>query len=134
MGAADANDVGFLVAQLAKIRSGHGGEARFALHLAGDNQHGNGIGPRAEDSVQCVDASGTGGHVDHADISGDPGVGFGGHGAGLFVVVADELDAGFPAQGVVEMHRSASRDKEDVADTPIGKTAEDVIGDFFQAM
>jgi hypothetical protein len=50
------------------------------------------------------------------------------------VVVANELDAGFPAQGVIQMHRSASRDKEDMAHAPIGKTAEDVIGDFFQAM
>ena len=46
------------------------------------------------------------------------------------MVVADVMDAGFAAEGVVEVHRAAAGHQEDVAHTPIGEAAEDVIGEL----
>ena len=102
--------------------------AGLALDLAGDDEHGDGIGPGAEDSVEGVDAAGAGGDVDHAGLSADAGVGFGGHGGRLLVVIANVVNARLLANGVVEVHGAAAGDQEDVAHAPIRELADDVVG------
>ena len=99
----------------------------FALHLAGDDEQGNGIGPGAENAVQGIDSAGAGGHVHYAGFSGDAGVAFRGHGAGLFVMVTEESDAGFATEGIVEVHGPAAGDHENVAHPPIRKFARYIV-------
>jgi hypothetical protein len=46
-----ADDVRFLIANLAQTRDLVTGDARLALHLAGNDQHGNRISPGAENTI-----------------------------------------------------------------------------------
>ena len=63
-----ADDVDFLVAELTHVGDAVGGHAGLALDLAGEDQHGDGIGPGAEDAVERVDAAGAGGDVEDAGV------------------------------------------------------------------
>jgi len=73
------DDVGFLVSELAQASDALSAHAGFALDLAGDDEHRNGVGPGSENSVEGVDTAGPGGDVDHSGQAADAGVGFGGH-------------------------------------------------------
>src|SRR5882762_11390982 len=95
------DDVGFLVSELAQASDALGAHAGFALDLAGDDEHRNGVGPSPENSVEGVDAAGPGGDVDHAGLAANAGVGFGGHRGSLFMVITDVLNARLLANGVV---------------------------------
>ena len=87
------DDVGFLVSELAKAGDALGAHAGLALDLARDDEHGDGVGPCTENSVECIDAARAGGDVDHAGLAADAGVTFGGHRRSLFVMIADVLQA-----------------------------------------
>src|ERR1022692_1758063 len=124
------DDVGFLVSELAQAGDALGAHAGFTFNLARDDQHRDGIGPRAKHSVQSVDAAGPGGDVDYAGLSADTRIGFGRHGGSLFVMIADILNARFPAYGVVEVHGAAAGNEKDVAHAPIRQLAHDVVGEL----
>ena len=123
-----ADDVHFLVAQLAQAGQPVGGHAGLALDLAGDHQHRDGVGPGAEDAVEGVDGAGAGGDVDHPDLAGDAGVALGRHRRRLLVVAANVAQAGFRAEGVVQEHRPAAGHQEHVAHAPVGQSTCDVVG------
>ena len=90
------DDVGFLVSELAQASDPLRAHAGFALDLAGNDEHGNGVGPRPKNSIERVDAAGPGGDVDHAGQAADAGVGFGGHRGSLFMVIANVAGCAAP--------------------------------------
>ena len=115
------------MAEAGDTESAHAG---LTLNLAGDDEHGNGIGPGAEDAIERIDAAGTGRNVDDAGAACDAGVGLGGHRGSLLVMIADVLDARLVANGVIEVHGSAAGDEKDVAHAPIGELTGDVVGEL----
>lgn len=123
------HDIGFLVTQLAKasgeiVRAQEG----FSFHLAGENENGDRIRPRAKDAVDGVDAAGAAGHAGDTDFVGDAGVSLGRHGGSLFVMVADVAEARFASECVIKMHGSATRNNKDIAYVVIRECAEYVVG------
>jgi len=62
-------------------------------------------------------------------VPGRLGVILGGDGGGLFVKGAGVLDvARAPAEGVIEVHRAAAREEEDVLHAEIDDELDDVVG------
>ncbi len=128
----DGDDVDLLDAELAHAeRLAVGGEhAVGAFDLSGEEEDGGGVEPGTGYSGDGVGASGAGGDHADAEVVGDFGVGFGAHGAGLLVGVADGLDGLFGAERLVEVHGAAAGYEEDVLDALRGDELDDVVGEF----
>ena len=73
------NDVCFLISELTQAGDASSAHAGFTLHLPGDDQHRNGVGPSSKNSVEGIDAAGAGGHVNDAGQAADAGVSFSRH-------------------------------------------------------
>ena len=123
------DDRPLLVTQLAQAGDGDEVQAGLALDLAGEDQHGDGVGEGAEDAIQGVDAAGAGGDVDHSRFAGDAGIAFGGHGAGLLVVQIGAAQARVGAEGVVEEHGAAAGNAEHLLDALRHQPVGDLLGD-----
>ena len=106
--------------------------AVWAFDLAGDEEHGRGVEPRAGDARDRVGAAGTGG--DHADAETIDcfRIAFGTDGRGLLMRVAYGRDVFFSTQRLIEMHCAAAGDEEDVLDAEVGEELEDVIRELHQ--
>ena len=116
------HDVHFLIAELTKAGNRRRGQTGLALDLSGQHDHRNRIGPRAEHAVQRVDAAGSGGDDAHAGPCGESRIAFGRHRTGLLVMLIDRGDARMKAERVVEKHRSAPGQREDVRHACVGDT------------
>jgi hypothetical protein len=121
------DDIDFLVPELAQLRQVVGGEKGLALGLAGEDEHRHRVREGAEHPVERIHSTGPGGDIEHAHGARDARVTFRSHGAGLLVMVADVAQARLARDGVVEMHRPATRDQKNVAHPVIGQFSEDVI-------
>src|SRR5579864_8708404 len=66
----------------------------------------------------------------HARSAGDARISFRRHGCRLLVVVADELQARFFTDAVVQMHGAAASNEKNVAHAPIGEPLHDVVGEL----
>ena len=121
-----ADDVDFLIAELTQVRQAIGGHAGLALHLSGEDQHRDRVGPRAEDAIQRVDAAGSSGDIQDAWSVRDAGIAFRSHGGRLLMMGADVMEPG-GADGVVEVHGAAAGDQKNVTRAPLFQSAEDVI-------
>ena len=113
-------DVVLLVAHGAQRRTGvlQGVPGRGVIaHLAGDDEHGDGVQPAAHDTGQRVGAAGAGGHADRRDLIFQPGVGFRRNGAGLLMVVVGHMQPRVMAQRIVQVHSAAAHDRENIRHT-----------------
>ncbi|MEO7941655.1 MAG: hypothetical protein ABIR55_23755 [Burkholderiaceae bacterium] len=124
-----AHDLGFLVAQLAQTRHGCGGEAGLAFDLARNDQHWHRVGPCTEHPVHGVDATGAGGHIHNTNPSGNPCVALGRHCTSLLMVMENGTDLGMKTNRIVEEHRAAAGQHEDMPHPVFGEEAGDVFGD-----
>src|SRR5580658_2043566 len=98
----DGNDVDFEETHLSQPGDAAGARGVFAFALAGDEQHGNGILIRTDESGKQIGGTGTaGGHAD-ADLTALSRVRFRAHSAGLFVMIAVVAE-GPASEGVHEM-------------------------------
>ncbi len=93
-----ADNVHFLITQLAKAFGTCSGHTGFAFDLAGNDKHRNGIGPRAEHSIKGIDATGTGSNIDYTGSSAHASIGFSRDCASLFVMIAYVPKARFHAE------------------------------------
>jgi hypothetical protein len=101
-----------------------------ALGLAGDEQAGRGVEPRAGQAGDGVGPARPGGEEGATQAAAHLGVGFRRHGAGLLVQVRHALDAGMVEEGIVEVHGPAAGHHEHVADVLSGYELGDVVRQF----
>ena len=104
----------FLVAQLAQPGHGRVRQRGGALDLARDHDHRDRVGVGAVHAVQRIEPAGAGGHVHQRRLAGDARIAFGRHRAGLLMVHHREAHALLRGEGVVEKHRPAAGDGEDL--------------------
>lgn len=86
-------------------------------HLAGDNEHGDGVQPAAYYTGQRIGTAGAGGHTDRRNFIFQTGVGLSRNGTGLLMVVVGHMQPGVMAQRIVQMHSAAAHDGENIRHT-----------------
>ena len=121
----DVDDADFLIAELAQ--AGAFLDIR-AFYLAGEKQAWRRIQPRAGEAGDGVGGAGAGGDHAHAKPAGDPRIGFRRDGGGLLVQVSDEGDVFALAQRIVEMHRAAAGDEEDMLYVLFSDALKHIVG------
>ena len=84
--------------------------------LAGDDQHRDGVEPGTEHTGDGVGAARAGGHAEKRRPVVDAGVALGGHRAGLLVVLVERVHALLVAEGVVQVHGTATGHAEVLGD------------------
>ena len=84
--------------------------------LAGDDQHRDGVEPGAKHAGDGIGAARAGGHAEKRRPVVDAGVALGGHRAGLLVVLVERVHALLVAEGVVQVHGSATGHTEVLGD------------------
>ena len=98
-----------------------------ALHLAGQKEAGGGIEVGSGTAGNGVGAAGAGGDQADAQVVGDAGVGFGSDAGSLLVNFGDELDAALAAERIIQVHRAAAGDEENVLHAPFGDELKYVV-------
>ena len=84
--------------------------------LAGDDQHWDGVEPGTKHAGDGIGAARAGGHAEKRRPVVDAGVALGGHRAGLLVVLVERVHALLVAEGVVQVHGSATGHTEVLGD------------------
>ncbi len=123
------DNINFLTAALPHSQSSAIGtvHAVGAFHLPRKNQHGSRIQPAADHARNRICAARTGCHHGNAQIISSLGIAFRGNRAGLFVVIANEVQIAAPRQSVVQMHRSAAGENENVLHPLSGDEAHHIV-------
>ncbi len=88
-------------------------------HLAGDDDHRNGIHVRVGDRGDHVRGARSGGHDAHADLAGGQRVAFGRMAGGLLVAHQHEAELRIVLDGIVDGQNRAAGNAEDVLDPQI---------------
>ena len=84
--------------------------------LAGDDQHRDGVEPGTKHAGDGIGAARARGHAEKRRPVVDAGVALGGHRAGLLVVLVERVHALLVAEGVVQVHGSATGHTEVLGD------------------
>ena len=84
--------------------------------LAGDDQHRDGVEPGTKHAGDGIGAARAGGHAEKRRPVVDAGVALGGHRTGLLVVLVERVHALLVAEGVVQVHGSATGHTEVLGD------------------
>ena len=84
--------------------------------LAGDDQHWDGVEPGTKHAGDGIGAARAGGHAEKRRPVVDAGVALGGHRTGLLVVLVERVHALLVAEGVVQVHGSATGHTEVLGD------------------
>ena len=103
-----------LVTQLAQARHILERHTGLALDLAGQHDHGNGVGERPMHPVERVDRARAGRQHHHGRLAGDARITLGGHGTSLLMVHERAAQLLMATQGLVEEHGTAAGDGENL--------------------
>ena len=95
--------------------------------LSADHQHGDGIQPSADHAGQSVGSAGTCCDADGSNAVVQPGIGLGGHGAGLFMVIVSNLQHRVMTKSVIQVHGTAADNTEDIGYTFRSKKVSNII-------
>ncbi len=100
------------------------------FNLSREKEAGGGVEPCPREAGDRIRSAGSGCNHGYTEVIRRLRVILRGYGAGLLVMIADELNFSAPAERVVEMHGAAARNQKYMFHSEIGDKTDDVVREF----